>query len=271
MERDASLKWHPRTQHRLAARRADSGRFCTLCYPGGGSGLRTVSRASARWLKARRWAATTLLKCKAAINDTMQLEREIKRFNEWATTVIDPSGEWETEYPHWDAIYDEVENCLKTDYLDNTTKDHILYVLARDNECEVVLKMLVAYPHFGYRVAEHGIMYPDNDARWQVAVVLGEIRADDSIALLHTMLRDSDEYVRRRSLLAIREIDAVYAEKIAIEWIYSEHEYSRLVAIDTLSILHSYYLPRALSILKEDSSHIVKQCCEKIVKTHRFI
>jgi hypothetical protein len=49
---------------------------------------------------------------------------------------------------------------------------HILCVLARDNECELVLQILQEHPRNGMHVARAGADYLDPDARWQLGEFL---------------------------------------------------------------------------------------------------
>jgi HEAT repeat protein len=189
----------------------------------------------------------------------MELEAEIGNFRTWAATVQHRSGEWEFYYPNWDKIYRAIENCLATEPLTTQRVKLLLYILARDNEGEIILDLLSENLQIGYQIAQQGLNYPDSDARWQIAVLLGQIGSSEAVILLRKMTNDVDEYVRRRALLAIRDIDKSFAEQVAITWLTSEHDSSRMVALDTLKVLGSDHLSEAMELLENDPSIVVKK------------
>ncbi len=118
--------------------------------------------------------------------------------------------------------------------------------------------MLSANPKASFLVAKRGVHYTDSQARWQIAVLLGRLGTSNAVELLKGMTSDADEYVRRRALLSVRDVDSAFAESIAIEWLESEYEYSRMVALDTLAVLNSPYLSEAMRILENDPSPVVQ-------------
>lgn len=141
---------------------------------------------------------------------------EIDKFKNWAKTV-GPSGEWETEYPHygeweteyphWGSIYDSVNQLVEDIPVERWRSDLInafLYILARDNESEFIIDTLIDNPIQLLSVAKHALSYPDYDARWQIAYGLGEIDENNQEIqmLLNQFLLDEIEYVRRRASFA---------------------------------------------------------------------
>jgi HEAT repeat protein len=66
---------------------------------------------------------------------------------------------------------------------------------------------LSRHPAVALAVAGVATAYPDNQARWQTAVVLGRIGGRDAIVQLEKLQGDDDEYVRRRSRFAQKEIE----------------------------------------------------------------
>jgi len=133
----------------------------------------------------------------------MQLGNEIERFKHWATTR-DPltakyfPSEWECDYPHWGEMYEAVRIAIDGELNERLAQD-ILYALARDNEDEFILEMLEERPKKAIYLAEQAIKFPDREARWQIAVVLGRIGSKDADRILANLEQDEDEYVRRRA------------------------------------------------------------------------
>lgn len=79
------------------------------------------------------------------------LHNQVEAFKQWANSIIGQHGEWETEYLFWNRLYNAVKQVLQHTSLDewNTeVYELILYTLARDNEVENVLQMLIEKPKF---------------------------------------------------------------------------------------------------------------------------
>ncbi|WP_413378734.1 hypothetical protein [Alkalihalobacillus sp. 1P02AB] len=107
-----------------------------------------------------------------------ELFLEINIFRNWAETADKPFGEWETEYLHWDRIYHYVNKLIEDTPVEKWSSDllnEFLYILARDNECEIILETLIDNPIHLLSIAKHSVSFPDHDARWQIAYGLGEI------------------------------------------------------------------------------------------------
>lgn len=83
----------------------------------------------------------------------------------------------------------------------------ILYTLARDNEVENVLQMLIEQPKVLLALAYKALIYSDYEAKWQIAYGLGEIKGMDKEVnnLLSKFLDDENEYVRRRASFALEK------------------------------------------------------------------
>ncbi|MEN9678340.1 MAG: hypothetical protein RIS76_4236 [Verrucomicrobiota bacterium] len=148
------------------------------------------------------------------------LGTEITKFRQWAVIRLSPDyrpgpdshgAEWECDYPDWHDIYCAV-TCFLASAHDRALTSHetelMLYALARDNEDEIILETLVKFPVPALQVAEAALTYPDSDARWQMAVLLGRIGTLNAVALLGRFLADQEEYVRRRARFALQEANA---------------------------------------------------------------
>jgi hypothetical protein len=139
-----------------------------------------------------------------------ELLLEIEMFRNWANTADKSFGEWETEYLQWDRIYRYVKKLIEDTPVEKWSSDQLnefLYILARDNECEIIIDTLIENPPQLLALAKHSIFFPDHDARWQIAYGLGEIKDNDHeiINLLNKFLQDEKEYVRRRASFAFEK------------------------------------------------------------------
>ncbi|KOP70191.1 hypothetical protein AMS59_20380 [Lysinibacillus sp. FJAT-14745] len=132
---------------------------------------------------------------------------EIDMFRNWTRTTDLSFGEWETEYLHWDRIYYYVNKLIEGTPIEQWSSNllnEFLYILARDNECEIIIGNLIANPKQLLSIAKYAVSFPDHDARWQIAYGLGEIDEDNEEIqmLINQFLLDEIEYVRKRALIA---------------------------------------------------------------------
>jgi hypothetical protein len=149
----------------------------------------------------------------------IKLGTEVARFKRWAARHPKNTGQWECDYSEWNwlRLRTAVDNTLSRSILDDQDVDLLLYVLARDNEREIIRGMLEEAPEHGFRLAEVAVTYPDPDARWQIAVFLGGQQESGAKELLRQFVADQDEYVRRRALIAAQKHDPLFAEQTAIQ------------------------------------------------------
>ena len=189
----------------------------------------------------------------------MDLETEIARFKSWAAGQAQDYGEWEVDYQEWPRLRAAVDKALLKPALDDSEVELLLYALARDNECEFVRGIMEAARTNILQLARAAISHPDPDARWQIAEILSTLDEMEAILLLRRFVADTDEYVRRRAMLATRKQDREFAEETACRWVESAHEYSRLAALSVLHDLRSQHLGHALEKLRSDPSVYVRQ------------
>ncbi len=189
----------------------------------------------------------------------MSLQKAAKLARDWER--LNPGCNPE-EYPNPNSIYSAIEGVVYSN--EPFEMDDLLFLLAFENESEYVIEKIEDNSLLAWNLAEAGVNYPNPEARWQIGVLLGELGGDRAITLLAQLCLDTDEYVRRRSLLSLREIDQLMAEKIAMDWLSSKYEYSRMVAIDILSYLKSPQFKFAFNALKNDPSKVVQDRLQKI-------
>lgn len=189
--------------------------------------------------------------------------QEVERFQVWSTTV-EHRAEWEETYPWWGDLYDAVRDVLQTLPLEDWTPElqqDVLYALARDNEDEVLLGELLDHPGILLRLAAAAVVYPDYEARWQVAHALGHlnkspVECDAVLRVLATT--DEEEYVRRRALLALGNRRSPLAEPLALGAWDTGQEYQRIAALEVLYQVHSSHLSRILEAAQHDSREAVR-------------
>ncbi|MGE7673096.1 hypothetical protein ACQKMV_05845 [Lysinibacillus sp. NPDC094403] len=136
-----------------------------------------------------------------------ELLLEIDLFRNWTKTTDLSFGEWETEYLHWDRIYYYANKLIEGTPIEQWSSNllnEFLYILARDNECEIIIGNLIDNPKQLLSIAKYSVSFPDHDARWQIAYGLGEIDEDNQEiqTLIKQFLLDEIEYVRKRASFA---------------------------------------------------------------------
>ena len=134
----------------------------------------------------------------------------VSDFKRWALKADKSSREWETEYPNWDKLYHHTGNLLKelsVERWNEELMEDFLYILARDNEVENIIENLINLPNQLLSLTKYALTYSDNDAKWQVAYGLGEIKGDNLLIRMYLsdFLNDGQEYVRRRASFALEK------------------------------------------------------------------
>jgi hypothetical protein len=193
------------------------------------------------------------------MNEVAELKRTIGDFVAWAGgyPVDCRSGEWEVEYERWPEIATAFATYLEKftpDQWDEEVIDLLIFILARDNEGEILKQELVNRPDHLLALAKASITSTERDARWQLADALGDSRFDSGNAeqLLELFLSDEDEYVRRRALLAMGRRHSPGAEIHAVRAWDTGEEYQRLAALGVLAEINSSLLMRYLTLAEED-------------------
>ncbi|SLJ96938.1 MULTISPECIES: hypothetical protein [unclassified Paenibacillus] len=120
--------------------------------------------------------------------------------------------EWETNYSNWSLLISLVFSLIETtEYTewDQNTLNNLLYLIARDNECETIIDKLSERSSSFLFLAEEALRYSDNDARWQFAHYLIQVKDQETkvIELIKKYSEDYVEYVRRRALAALEIIN----------------------------------------------------------------
>lgn len=129
---------------------------------------------------------------------------QVQHFKEWASSRSDGRqlyGEWETEYPAWEALYEAAMDLLRSSPCewDSELKDILLYAIARDNEAELISDNL-SYSQVD-ALMPRALICDESDAKWQIAEQLGKYQlTPERKNFLYSLASDTNEYVRRRAM-----------------------------------------------------------------------
>ncbi len=196
------------------------------------------------------------------------LQEEVAKFREWAPSHEGTYGEWECDYPGWPALTQAAEDMMVEALIgkiNDIDADNLLYTIARDNEIEYLRRRLTGYPELLRTLAKRAASYPDAVARWQIPVSVHEAELADAAELIRPFLVDSDEYVRRRSLLVFAFHSPAEAETIAIQNLNAGFEYTRIAALHVLSTVRSPLLVRTLEHSLGDPNEHVRNCARNLL------
>jgi hypothetical protein len=212
------------------------------------------------------------------------LMAETGRFRTWAGNdppatrsqeqqLYHADGEWECDYPHWPELYAAVMEHIAAsppDVWSDEQLQAVLYALARDNEDERLAEEIrLRHPATLLALAKAALLGGEFDARWQLADQLGYLDHDlgDVERLLLALVRDKDEYVRRRALKSLARVGSPAAERLALEaWNRpDEHqEWARTGALDCLRRIDSPHLEHLLAAAERDERQHLRDFAKRI-------
>jgi hypothetical protein len=191
---------------------------------------------------------------------------ELERFRLWAATnpSANRSGEWECDYLEWPALHKATSELLQVLTVEKakTITAQLLFVIAADNECQVVAADVAKNPSNLLYLAQAAIRNPFAEARWQLAVELGNLKSHklEAERLLLSFSQDEDEYTRRRALGALAEAGSARVDEVAASAWSSEFEYQRIMALSALHRVNSPALGKYLELADADGrEHVVAQ------------
>ena len=189
----------------------------------------------------------------------MSLHSEVEKFKAWAVTypLANKYGEWECAYDNWPELYTAAFHFLETSRPEAWTEvnsNDLLYVIARDNECEILIVKLAETPNVLIELSRIAILSQESDAKWQLADRLGSFdsRQAEAEALLLKFVVDENEYVRRRALLSLGTLKSTKAEELAVKAWAANHEYQRMAALSVLDAISSAKLPEYIEKAMQD-------------------
>jgi long-subunit acyl-CoA synthetase (AMP-forming) len=195
------------------------------------------------------------------------LKEQIEQFRAWANTypIEQCSGEWECDYDEWNLLYASfakfLQDCPVEEWNQEVIQD-VLYIIARDNEMEIMISDLAQNANRLLVVAVAALS-SERDAKWQIAAKLGTMSShlQEAELLLLKFVEDDEEYVRRHALLALGRIRSEHVELLAEQiWNREEEwqEYQRMAVLDALLQVNSPLLKEYLLKAVEDGrQHLV--------------
>lgn len=201
----------------------------------------------------------------------LELKEEIARLRSWEAQLpaAERVGLWD-EYPEWGALYTSFADFIKqtgpSQWGESTVLD-LLYIIARDNEAEYLVSLLLkAQPEGLFRLAEAAVGYGERDARWQLAAYLGETGGDRprAEAILLIFVNDEDEYVSRRALLALAYLGSSHVSSLCERAWATGHEYKRIAALHAIRAASPHELPKYIELAKADGREYVVQNAEAL-------
>lgn len=198
------------------------------------------------------------------------LRAELDAFWEWAYSIqgaqaeaILGRGEWADEYPQMPRIYEAVKEVVCMLCKEPCTEqdaDILIEAIAIDNEGEHALDICRELPDCAIECPfRRAITSRFPDARWQIASLIGDIGDQRWKAYLQALLEDENEYVERRALLALAQIDPIMAEQAAFARLRHSSDYMRLAAVSVLDELHSPRLVKAIDLLRDDTFSYIRE------------
>lgn len=145
----------------------------------------------------------------------------------------------------------------------------VIYIVARDNEVEIMVSELAQEPDRFLAVALACLSSAERDAKWQFAAELGKLSThlQEAESLLLKFVEDEDEYVRRRAIIALGRIRSSHVERLAEQaWNREEEwqEYQRMAVLDALHSVGSPQLETYLIKATEDGRQYLGVCAAKI-------
>jgi hypothetical protein len=169
----------------------------------------------------------------------MSLQTELANFWEWANMKPETYneqrglGEWEADYPNWDALYKAASEALVklNQEFDHDLAQLLVYALAIDNEAGVVLKSVEEKLENKLRFVRKAVYSDQPQARWQMAELLGSVEVEGrEKMLLHLINSEPDKYVIRRALLSLDKVNHTKAAELAQPYVRDTDPFMKLVA-----------------------------------------
>ncbi|MDQ2751920.1 MAG: hypothetical protein M3R72_02745 [Bacteroidota bacterium] len=207
---------------------------------------------------------------------TYPLFIEIDKFDHWAqsqyrTPQDDMVGEWECDYENWKNIYaafEEFLNKKNSNQWNNKEKERLLYIIARDNEMEILANTLSEQDLA--ILAKYSIKNGHINDKWQLAVNIYKI-TNKQLAenILEAFVNDECEYVSRRALMELAKINSIKVEYYAeLFWNRNKYndmnEYQKIVVLFSLKEIYSKQLDKYIQLAKEDGRQFLVEYAIKM-------
>ena len=207
-----------------------------------------------------------------------KLHESVCNFKKWAQrnypewSEENDSGEWEPRSAEFgEMIYNIIEIIENTSCSSATKQmtDDILFGIARDDECGMIMAKLSAYPEWYSflckRCPETGYI----NAKWQFAASLKDYSGDDDLReTVFRFLEAGGEYTERMALMSLAHIYPDKAEKYAIDFWeknkFGDNEYRKMMVLDVLCKIRSPKAEHYLELAVRSEHKRLRENAEKI-------
>ncbi len=142
-------------------------------------------------------------------------------------------GEWEVEYPGWDALYKAANEAVEqlNKEFNHDLAQLLVYALAIDNESGQVLRSIEEKLESKLRFVKKAVNSNQPQAKWQMAELLGNADVENREQLLVNLInRNDDKYVKRRALLSLGKVNPTKAVELAQKFLKDTDPFLRLVS-----------------------------------------
>ena len=208
-----------------------------------------------------------------------KLHTKVNIFKSWAKTYYpeiteeNDNGEWCYCYEFKEMISSAlniIEKCSAASATEQMIDD-LLYVIARDNECETIIDELTDHNEWFSLLCRCSLKTHYTNAKWQFAKNLSNYNGNDNIhELVYDFLAVEDEYTERLALEALADIYPEKAEAYAIDFWnrnkYENDEYQKIMALHVLYQIHSQKLCDYLEIAEHSEYEYLRMNAQEIRK-----
>ena len=196
------------------------------------------------------------------------LHKSVLKFQEFAKnnypdiTEDSDNGEWEIGIAEFDGMIDQILKTIQNvPYNDASDQmlDDILYGIARDNECGMIIDYLEDFPEWYSVLCRKSLGTGYTNAKWQFAESLRNYKGHDGLQdIIFQFLDTGDEYTERLALKTLADLFPERAEEFAIEFWNREkfinhkgYEYQKIMALHVLFEIHSSKLNEYLELAEK--------------------
>lgn len=205
------------------------------------------------------------------------LHEKVTAFRLWAKrnypqiTEETDNGEWCfcREFKEMCSYASVVINEVSADEATEQMIDDLLYVIARDNECPMIIGELEDFDRWFSLLCRRCIHTGYINAKWQFAEHLPNYGGNDDLKeMVFDFLSAGDEYTERMALKALADIYPERAEQYAVAFWernkYENDEYQKIMALHVLYQIRSARLPYYLELAEKSDYRYLKENAKEI-------
>jgi hypothetical protein len=156
---------------------------------------------------------------------------EAKRFKEWEikeNPCYSKYGEWEVDYLNWDEIYQSFDSWIQKPNFRPDIIESVLYLMARDNECEIISGKLHGHPQLAKELAIQSMNFLHSNAKWQLVKIIALSHDSDIDEIIYKISLDRSYYVQRICLMESAKRNSKYTKEM-IEWSWLTHDEYQMI------------------------------------------